>query len=310
LDLGAVLPDSPGVERIVTLTSQCDVAVEVFSLDYDAVYLTEEQMLSAVNIYDAHGMYRAAVRGVGEGLPSPVIACYRRILSDQEKERRRLEGAEEDNILGAFDSNEGSYFEKQEETPYLSPPLRIQPAPRDRGQNQDIIVSGLPLTGGTSISYKLGQRLHLLVRSVDSILLDIAATSSDFGVIARRCLYASTDPEKVDRKKEIEKAQQASEESKKHYLETAKKEKKKPKDLALEIPTSPETAAYEAVLRDEVLNIDNLTRLLTHRLSWLDAGQGIVLDGYNCLYLRSADVVLAVAGQLLYCSFACCEESI
>lgn len=271
--------------------------IEVFSLDYDTAYLAEEQMLSAVNIYDAHGMYRAAVRGVGEGLPTPVTVCYRRILSDQEKERRRLEGVDEENPAGIIESYEGSSTEKQEETPYLSPPLRIQPAPRDRGQHQDIIVSGLPLTGGTSISYKLGQRLHLPIRSVDGILMDIAATSSDFGVLARRCLYVSTDPERVDRKKEIEKALQASEESKKHYLEMAKKEKKKTKDLVLEIPTSQETAAYEAVLRDEVLNTENLSRMITHRLSWLDAGQGIVLDGYNCLYLRSADVVTAVAGM-------------
>lgn len=293
LDLGAVLPDSPGVEMVVTLTSQSDMPVEVYSLDFDKAYLSEEEMLGAVNIFDSKGLYRATVRHPGEGLPSPVLACYARAVSDQERERKRTEGNEDDATLLLLDGN----ADNLDDVPFLPPPLRVQPAPRDKFQNQDVLVLGPPLTGCSSIAQQLGRKLHLIVRDVDEILQEVAGTDGEYGVIARRCLGVSTESEKVHRKREIEKSRHLSEDSKKHHHESSKRDKKKLKDPVPEIPTTPETLAYDSMIRDNLLHTDSLSSLIAFRLSWIDAGQGFILDGLKCSYLHSADVAAAVAGE-------------
>ena len=68
---------SPGVERIVTLTSQCESAIEIFSLDFNHTYLEEEEILGAISVYDSNGIYRTAVRNAGEGLPLSIISVYK-----------------------------------------------------------------------------------------------------------------------------------------------------------------------------------------------------------------------------------------
>lgn len=293
LDLGAVLPESPGVERVVTLISESDIAVEVFSLDFDKAYLLEEEMLGVANIFDGKGLYRATVRNPGDGLPSPVLACYARIVSDQERERKRAEGEEEDLIPITLDGR----IDKPEDVLFIPPPLRVQPAPRDQYQNQDVLVLGPPLTGCTSISQQLGRKLHLVVRDIDEILHEIAGTDGEYGVLARRCLGVSIDSEKALRKREIEKARHLAEDSRKHHHDSTKRDKKKSKDPAPEIPTTPETLAYDSMIRDNLLNTDNLCKLIAFRLSWIDAGQGFVLDGLRCSCLHSADVAAAIAGE-------------
>ena len=293
LDLGAVLPDSPGTEMIVTLTSQSDMPVEIYSLDFDKAYLSEEEMLGVVNIFDSRGLYRATVRHPGEGLPSPVLACYARAVSDQERERKRTEGNEDDASLLL-----GGNSDNLDDVPFLPPPLRVQPAPRDKFQNQDVLVLGPPLTGCSSIAQQLGRKLHLIVRNIDEILQEVAGTDGEYGVISRRCLGVSTENEKTHRKREIEKSRHLSEDSKKHHHESSKRDKKKSKDPAPEIPTTPETLAYDSLIKDNLLHADSLSSLIAFRLSWVDAGQGFILDGLECSCLHSADVAAAVAGEL------------
>ena len=293
LDLGAVLPESPGVEMTVTLTSQSDMAIEVYSLDFDKTYLSEEEMLGAVNIFDSKGLYRATVRHPGEGLPSPVLACYARALSDQERERKRTEGAAEDASPLLLDGNP----DNSEDVFFIPPPLRVQPAPRDKFQNQDVLVLGPPLTGCTSIAQQLGRKLHLIVRDIDEILQEVAGTDGEYGLLARRCLGASTENEKTHRKREIEKSRHLSEDSKKHHHESSKRDKKKSKDPVPEIPTTPETLAYDSLIKDNLLHSDSLSNLIAFRLSWIDAGQGFILDGLESSFLHSSDVAAAVAGE-------------
>ena len=311
LDLGVTLPGSPGIEGTVTLTSVCDEAIEVFSLDFDSEYLMEEEILSTANVYGIYGIYRAGVRVAGQGLPGPILASYKRVMSDREKEkekekekersRKRIEETSDplntDSSNFNFNSNK-SNTESDYEEPELffsNPPLRILSAPRDEGKHQDIIVTGLPLIGSTSIAAKLGKKLQLSVRDVDTILHELAGTDGEYGILARRCLNISTYYEIMDRRKEIENALQCSLNSQRIVLESAKKERKKAKDPVPEIPTTPESLLYNIILKDDTLNSENLSKLLTSRLSWSDVGQGIVLDGLQSAYLNSADVAKAVA---------------
>ena len=289
LDLGATLPGSPGIEGTVTLTSVCDEAIEVFSLDFDTEYLMEEEILCTANVYGIHGIYRAGVRVAGQGLPGPILASYKRVMSDREKEReksrKRIEETSDplhtDSSNFNFNSNKSKADNNHEEPElfFSNPPLRILSAPRDEGKHQDIIVTGLPLIGSTSIAEKLGKKLQLSVKDVDTILHELAGTDGEYGILARRCLSISTYYELMDRRKEVENALQCSLNSQRIVLESAKKDRKKAKDPVPEIPITPESLLYNIILKDDTLNSENLSKLITSRLSWSDVGQGIVLDG-------------------------------
>jgi hypothetical protein len=314
LDLGATLPGSPGIEGTVTLTSVCDEAVEIFSLDFDTEYLVEEEMLSTANVYGVHGIYRAGVRMAGEGLPGPVLASYKRVMCEREKKeekerererereksRKRIEDSQDSlttdttTTITNFNINMDSSPDESDLF-FAPPPIRVFPASRDEGKQQDIVVAGPPLIGCSSIADKLGKKLQLPVRNVDTILQELVGTDGDYGILARRCLGLSTSYELIDRRKEIDNALQCSVNSQRVVLESAKKERKKAKDPVPEIPVTPESLSYSILVKDDTLNADNLARLIISRLSWSDAGQGIILDGLQSAYLKSADVAKAVA---------------
>jgi hypothetical protein len=113
VDLGTVLPLSPGVERVITLTNQGNSAIEVFSLDFDKTFTQEEEMLNNIQIYDADNMYRTSVRNAGEQLPAIIESTYLKVLALREKEKLK-EGVEEEDISLEF----------------LSPPIRFTHGPR------------------------------------------------------------------------------------------------------------------------------------------------------------------------------------
>lgn len=318
LDLGATLPGSLGIEGTVTLTSVCDEAVEIFSLDFDTEYLVEEEVLSTANVYGVHGIYRAGVRMAGEGLPGPVLASYKRVMCEREKKeekerereksRKRTEDNTDSPTTDTTTTNSNFNFNmdssSDESDLFLTtPPIRVFPAPRDEGKHQDIVVVGPPLIGCTSIADKLGKKLQLPVRNIDTIIQELAGTDGEYGILARRCLGLSTSYELIDRRKEIDSALQCSVNSQRVVLESAKKERKKAKDPVPEVPVTPESLSYSILLKDDTLNADNLARMVTSRLSWSDAGQGIVLDGLQSAYLKSADVAKAVAST--YGTYTC-----
>jgi hypothetical protein len=308
LDLGATLPGSPGIEGTVTLTSVCDEAIEIFSLDFDTEYLVEEEMLRTANVYGVHGIYRAGVRMAGEGLPGLVLASYKHVMCEREKkeekererenDRKRVEDTSDspttDTTITNFNFNMDSSSDDSDLF-FSTPPIRVFPASRDEGKHQDIIVAGPPLIGCTCIADKLGKKLQLPVMNIDTILQELAGTDGEYGILARRCLGISTSYELTDRRKEIDNALQCSVNSQRVVLESAKKERKKAKDPAPEIPVTPESLSYSKLVKDDTLNADNLARMVTSRLSWSDAGHGIILDGLQSAYLKSTDVSKGVA---------------
>ena len=315
LDLGTVLPMSPGVEKIVSLASQCDYPVEIYSVDFDQSYMIEEDILNTVNIYDINGIHRTGVRNAGDNLPSSILTNYKRMVLDREREKKRLEIVEKENIEGSGSESSlpgeikcieraDSLFsmdilpDSEKDIFLITPPIRIQQAPRDNFLHQDIIVFGLPLTGSTSISRKLSKKLHLIMRNIDEIIQEIVVTDSDVGIMLRKCLNLSLEREKVDFQIEFEKLFFLSEESKKIQSENIKKDKKKSRDLHVEIPLTTETKQYEMFAKNIVLNSDNLAKIIAYRLTWNDVGQGMIIDGFYSSHLNEQDCVKALKGKL------------
>ena len=327
---------SPGVEKIVTLTSQCDFPIEIYSLDFNVEYLKEEEILNTINIYDNNGIYRTGVRNTGDNLPSTILTNYKRILLDKEREKKKLELYEKEILEGSgngngngngnenenennssggigigtigemksIDKNDSIYsveniLDNEKNILLTTPPIRIQIAARDNNLHQDFIIFGLSLTGRTEISKKLSKKLHLIMRNIDEIIQEVGVTDSDMGIILRKCLNISVEREKIDYNIELEKLLLLSEDSKKSQLESVKKEKKKSRDLHVELPITLETRQYEKYLKNSILNSDNLSKIIAYRLTWSDVGQGLIIDGFHSSYLKEKDCVHALKGEFL-----------
>ena len=305
---------SPGVEKIVTLASQCDYPVEIYSVDFDQAYIVEEDILNTANIYDSNGIHRTGVRNAGDNLPSSIITNYKRLVLDREREKKRLEIVEKEIIEGigsesvltgemkSIDRVDSLYSmdiipDSEKDIFLTTPPIRLQHAARDNCLHQDIIVFGLPLTGSTSISRKLSKKLHLIMRNIDEIIQEIVMTDSDVGIMLRKCLDLSLEREKADYQIEYEKLFFLSEESKKLLSENVKKDKKKSRDLHVEIPMTTETKQYDIYMKNSVLNSDNLARIIAYRLTWNDVGQGMIIDGFSSSHLNEQDCVKALKGK-------------
>ena len=305
---------SPGVEKIVTLASQCDYPVEIYSVDFDQAYIIEEDILNTANIYDSSGIHRTGVRNAGDNLPSSIVTNYKRLMLDREREKKRLENVEKEIIEGigsesvltgemkSIERIDSLYSmdiipDSEKDILLTPPPIRLQHAARDNCLHQDIIVFGLPLTGSTSIARKLSKKLHLIVRNIDEIIQETVMTDSDVGIMLRKCLDLSLEREKADYQIEYEKLFLLSEESKKLQSENVKKDKKKSRDLHVEIPMTTETKQYDIYMKNSVLNSDNLARIIAYRLTWNDVSQGMIFDGFSSSHLNECDCVKAFKGK-------------
>ena len=221
MDLGTVLPRSPGDERIVTLTSHSDAAVEVYSLDFDEAYLREEEVLSAVtSIYDENGYYRCPVRLPGHPLCEEVDKAHQKLLEDQAK-------AKGDNTSGGYVSTAPAQgLGDDEPRVFDRPVLSASPSARDENNHQDIVVVGPPLSGVSSIAHKLSKKTGPPVVKVDEIVEGVAATDSNLGAAVRLCCNLSTPEEAQAYKDQLAAAQLAATESIQKQADALKKEKK------------------------------------------------------------------------------------
>ncbi|KAJ7406687.1 hypothetical protein WISP_132183 [Willisornis vidua] len=78
LNLGAVLPCSPGVEGTVVVKNPCLFPVEFYSLEYDEEYIEEEKILRNLKEFKTQNAVLMPPRTVGEKLPPEVLEDYER----------------------------------------------------------------------------------------------------------------------------------------------------------------------------------------------------------------------------------------
>ena len=259
VDLGTVLPRSPGDERVVTLTSHSDTAVEVYSLDFDEAYLREEEVLSAVtSIYDENGYYRCPVRLPGHSLSEEVDKAYQKLLEEQAKTKG-------DNAVGTYVSSAPAQgLGEEEPRVFERPVLCMSPSARDENNHQDIVVVGPPLSGVSSIAHKLSKKTGPPVITVDQIVEGVAATDSDLGVAVRLCCNLSTPEEKQAYQDQLAAAQLAATESIQKQAEALKKEKKPKKgEPERVVPPTAESLALVELEKRTLWTVELLAQVLT-----------------------------------------------
>ncbi|NWW42685.1 HYDIN protein, partial [Pedionomus torquatus] len=88
LELGPLLPYSPGAEGTVVVRNPCEFPIEFYSLEFDQQYLAEEQILRMLKDYDGRNTLLLPPRAPGEKLPPEVLEYYqdqKRLQSEQGK---------------------------------------------------------------------------------------------------------------------------------------------------------------------------------------------------------------------------------
>ncbi|XP_074007853.1 hydrocephalus-inducing protein homolog [Numenius arquata] len=88
LELGPLLPYSPGAEGTVVVRNPCEFPIEFYSLEFDQQYLAEEQILRMLKDYDGRNTLLLPPRAPGEKLPPEVLEYYqdqKRLQNDQGK---------------------------------------------------------------------------------------------------------------------------------------------------------------------------------------------------------------------------------
>ncbi|XP_029465095.1 hydrocephalus-inducing protein homolog [Rhinatrema bivittatum] len=90
LELGPVLPLSPGDEVELQVKNPCSFPIEFYSLEHDKQYLEEEKILQMLKGYDSQNTLLLPARNPGEKLPQELQEFYEEqkvILEQQAKER-------------------------------------------------------------------------------------------------------------------------------------------------------------------------------------------------------------------------------
>ncbi|XP_030060864.1 hydrocephalus-inducing protein homolog [Microcaecilia unicolor] len=84
LELGPVLPFSPGDEMELLVKNPCSFPIEFYSLEHDKQYLEEEKILQMVKGYDSNNTLLLPARFPGEKLPQELLEFY-----EEQKTRER-----------------------------------------------------------------------------------------------------------------------------------------------------------------------------------------------------------------------------
>jgi hypothetical protein len=268
-EMNPVVPFSDGDSKYLTMINTSDIPVEVYSLDFDMLYREEEQLLQSLPVlFDESGILRCDPRGAGDGLPREAVVAKAR------SELVLHEG--HDGVAVTGDGADG----------LLPAPMRTHPAPRDDNKHQDILLVGAPVSGMTVLSDNLSRKLQLPVKLIDALIEDVAGTTGDVGLFARRCTGRMTTLEAAEVEEKINSLNAAAEQSK-IEAEAAyqkSKNKKKGKDLPDEVLQTPEVAEYQRYLDSGKLSAATLAEILRARLAWDDVGYGMIIDNVYSKY--------------------------
>ncbi|CAM9191035.1 unnamed protein product, partial [Phaeothamnion confervicola] len=338
--LGPVLP-GPGLAALtafprmarlaVTMRNDGPVDVEIYSLDFDAAFAAEDDLLRHMpHGYDADDVLRLPPRVPGEGLPAallrhlaeadrqiaesaaaprgaaaagsvassmtaadPTAAAARAVAAAAAAETAVVTVVHDDNLVADTDAAGGSADGM--------PEWDRVPTARERGLAHDVVVTGPPLSGVSSVAHRMAERWRYARIDVDSALEAAARLRSTLGERVRAALHRFTAVERgrwADAVRRARAAAQAEQEAAAAATATlaaaTKKGGAKGKGVAGAAAAAaaaaaaiagpagaaecgPATLALEALLQPRVTP-KLLTEVLMWRLRQPDCSRGAVLD--------------------------------
>eukprot|EP00935_MAST-01C_sp_MAST-1C-sp1_P000586 g586.t1 len=278
VQLGPILPHEEGSElqvHEVVMTNTSDVAVEVYSIDFDELYHEEEAILAELEGYDENDTMRLKIREAGMSLPD-------KVMKQHNKRQKRLE-AEAAAAAAAAEGGEGGEGEgvgELEGTNILAPVEADDdderlPTNRDKGEALDGVVVGPPLSShyydqANMLAERNPGRWQITVVTIDQAVagaLELHGGSrGELGLRVRTQLGQLTEEE-----------QAAADEA-----EGGGKKGKKGKPE----PVDPDTLKLDA---------ETLADVLRWRLQKDDAGEGAILNGLTSKYATPVNCAAAAS---------------
>ncbi|KAF4655034.1 hypothetical protein FOL46_008426, partial [Perkinsus olseni] len=164
--LGPVLPyqQDPPCRQELTLENPTDHPIEIYSVEFDTAYVTEEEMLREYDGYDEYSIAEMPMREVGSSSWPRLVENVEKARAKSARAAQRLEvegSADDETAEGEntiFEPEEDDDLPEQREEDY---PNRVPPSER-----LSIILLGPPKTGKTTVARALGVehlRKHLTV---------------------------------------------------------------------------------------------------------------------------------------------------
>ncbi|CAM9222413.1 unnamed protein product, partial [Heterosigma akashiwo] len=273
-EMGPALPYGAPATCLVEMCNNSDRDIEVYSLDFDTEYLKEEEVLGQLSSYPEDDTLRLPVRRPGEGLPGA---------------RRRGAGAPAGRIHGL-------------RAPRAA--WEAEATARSEGRAQDAVVVGPPLSGKSTVAWRLGEKYGYPVLTVDGVLAAAAGVRSDLGAAVRAATGRfATEEERAAHAARVGALEAAvAEEAAQRAAaaeEAAKAKKKKKGQEEEEAPEPPSAAELElARLRAGGVSAEVLRAALEWRLGEADCGRGAVVDSWDSGFC-SADVAAEALGLAL-----------
>jgi adenylate kinase family enzyme len=158
LELGPVLPHTDS-DVPITITNSSDGPLELYSIDFDAKYLDEEEMLMAAPGYE-NGFLLIPPRNPGEPLPDFVIKAY-------QQAQIKKDGVVIEEVKEETKETTGEEISMSSNTPSVTIP------PENR---KIFVIHGPPLSGQTTFANALSEKVGLPVLYIDSILSTVLVT--------------------------------------------------------------------------------------------------------------------------------------
>ncbi|XP_068025928.1 hydrocephalus-inducing protein homolog [Melanerpes formicivorus] len=199
LELGPVLPSSPGAQGTVVVKNPCEFPIEFYSLEFDQQYLAEEQILRQLQDYDCRRTLLLPPRAPGEQLPPELLeGCQgQKRLQDEQARSSPQDPTAQDKAEAEHQPSSTSIKEATEELE-ASPVRRAlarylsvaEGAPQRKGIV--LIIHGAPLAGKTSAAAALAKHYGAACLSLDAVVSEaVAAGSSAAGRRARELCSAA-----------------------------------------------------------------------------------------------------------------------
>ncbi|KAM6252821.1 hydrocephalus-inducing protein homolog [Porphyrio hochstetteri] len=204
LELGPLLPFSPGVGGTVVVKNPCEFPIEFYSLEFDQQYLLEEQVLRVLKDYDCHNTLLLPPRAPGEELPPELLEYYKnqKQLQDEQAKSKTEEQASQDTERQydtAASKDPPGELDDSPVSRAIARHLGIDTSPEGRAaQNRRGII--VIVHGKTSAAVALSKYYGAACLSIDAVVREAISEGSSWAALQARelCLRAATEQREME----------------------------------------------------------------------------------------------------------------
>ncbi|KAJ3115022.1 hypothetical protein HDU96_001327 [Phlyctochytrium bullatum] len=261
--MGPILPCSEGTESKFCIYNPTNYPIEVYSLEFDQVYLEEEEMLRNIDGYDGNALFLPP-REPGQGLPDNIVEVA------QLKMKQKIYGAITPPEPGTQKGEKDAAVGELVETGGIR---ALRPVAQDSGNDStiNIFLHGPPFSGRTTQARKLQKCFGFAYLKIDEVI----ETSSHMDL----SLYLDSAKSKDQARGSSEAAENVS-------------SVRVPGIATEDMHKAVQSENYDQFDQRTTIPDDIITEIFKSRLQKEDCIRGIVIDGLESKYSHTSLTLL------------------